>query len=83
MKMKLREGQLVITRPLKPAKRSASGKTLLVAGTHGVKRSGVRVDGSDVWIVANAFVYPQDDAQAINKKTKSDEHLGRGRKELG
>ena len=38
---------------------SKSGKTMLVASTHGVKTTDVQCDGRSVVVVANAFIYPK------------------------
>jgi hypothetical protein len=39
---------------------SATGKTLLIGSTRGVRRSGARFKGQTIFIVANAFIYPPD-----------------------
>jgi hypothetical protein len=38
---------------------SKSGKTMIVASTHGVKTTDVQCDGRNVVVVANAFFYPK------------------------
>ncbi len=51
-------GFLVIKVPLNPTPvRSASGKTLVVASTHGNKQTEVEVDGRPVIVGLNAYVY--------------------------
>jgi hypothetical protein len=52
------DGFLVIKVPLNPTPvRSASGKTLVVASTHGNKQTEVEVDGKPVIVGLNAYVY--------------------------
>jgi hypothetical protein len=50
-------GFLVIKVPLNPKPvRSTSGKTLVVASTHGNKQTEVEVDGKPVIVRLNAYV---------------------------
>ena len=58
MDTKIRNGNLVISLPLEEPRTSASGKTLVVASSRGVRRSTARLNGKIVCVVANAFVYP-------------------------
>jgi hypothetical protein len=60
MKAKLQGKKLVIELPLQTPKPSASGKTMVVATSHGVQRSGVKVDGKTVCVTVNAFCYPEE-----------------------
>jgi hypothetical protein len=54
----IEDGFLVIKVPMNPAPvRSASGKTLVVASTHGNKQTEVEVDGKPVIVGLNAYVY--------------------------
>jgi hypothetical protein len=54
----IEDGFLVIRVPLNPPPvRSASGKTLVVASTHGNKQTEVQVDGKRVIVGLNAYVY--------------------------
>ncbi len=62
MKARLKQGQLLITIPLEAPVASQSGKTLLVASSRGVKRTAVTVGKKSVYLVFNAFVYPDKDA---------------------
>jgi hypothetical protein len=49
---------LVIKVPLNPTPvRSATGKTLVVASTHGNKETEVQVQGNPVFVGVNAYVY--------------------------
>jgi hypothetical protein len=50
---------LTIRMPLEKARRSASGKTFVVASTHGCKISEAVLSGRPVVVTANAFVYPR------------------------
>jgi hypothetical protein len=54
------EGKTLIIRlPLqKPVPSKASGKTLVIASTHGVVTTAARHRGRPIVVVANAFVYP-------------------------
>jgi len=50
---------LKVELPLEKPIRSKSGKTTLVASTHGVITTPVRYKGRNIALVANAFVYPK------------------------
>jgi len=54
------EGEyLVIRVPMNPKPvRSASGKTLVVASSHGNKETEVQVQGKPVFVGVNAYIYP-------------------------
>lgn len=55
-----REGDtLVIRVPIQAPSPSSSGKTLVVASTHGNQRSGIQIDGKDVFVGVNAYVYAE------------------------
>ena len=50
---------LIIKLPLQqPVRSKSSGKTLVIASTHGTVTSSVRYDGKRIVVVANAWVYP-------------------------
>jgi len=51
---------LKIELPLEKPKPSKSGKTMVVASTHGVKTTEVRYKGRNIVVVANAFIYPSE-----------------------
>ncbi len=54
----IENGFLVIRVPMNPTPvRSASGKTLVVASTHGNKQTEVEVGGKPVIVGVNAYVY--------------------------
>ena len=61
-KMKARvDGEyLRIKIPLQKAKASASGKTMVVASTHGNQETDVEIDGKTVHIGLNAYYYAKD-----------------------
>jgi len=60
MNAKIEGKKLLIEIPLNKPKTSASGKSLVVATTRGPRRSTVQVDDKFVWVVANAFIYPDE-----------------------
>ena len=69
MQTKIEKGQLVITLPLQTPTPSASGKTLIVASSRGVKRSAVKLEGKELCVVANAFIYPSSPDEKGRKKS--------------
>jgi hypothetical protein len=58
MQAEIKNGNLVITLPINgtPAP-SASGKTLVVASSHGNKATGAVVNGQPVVIGVNAYIH--------------------------
>lgn len=55
-----REGEtLVIRIPIQKPTPSATGKTLVVASTRGNQKSGLQIDGKDVHVGVNAYVYAE------------------------
>jgi len=54
------EGEyLVIRVPMNPTPvRSATGKTMVVASTHGNKETEVEVQGKPMFVGVNAYIYP-------------------------
>jgi hypothetical protein len=54
------EGEFLIIRvPLNPSPiRSATGKTLVVASSHGNKETDVQIQGQPVFVGINAYIYP-------------------------
>jgi len=57
MKSEIQNGSLVITIPMQAPQLSASGKTLVVASTHGNQKTGCMVNGQEVIIGLNAYIY--------------------------
>lgn len=52
------DGYLVIRVPLNPTPtRSSSGKTLVVASSHGNKQTEVEIDGKPVIVGVNAYIH--------------------------
>ena len=69
MKSKIKDGHLLIELPIQKPKTSSTGKTLIIASTHGVKSSAATYKGKQVSIVANAFVYPEtSDSEADDEE---------------
>ena len=55
-----REGDMLVIRiPIKTATPSASGKTLVVASTRGNQKTDVQIDGKDLYLGVNAYVYAE------------------------
>ena len=52
-----RDKTLTITMPLQSARTSASGKTQVIASTHGCQVTDLKRLGQSVVVTANAFVY--------------------------
>jgi len=58
MNAQIKDGNLVITIPLQKPTPSATGKTLVVATTHGNMVTTATVDGKPVTIGLNAYIKP-------------------------
>ena len=55
-----REGEMLVIRiPMTKATPSASGKTLVVASTRGNQKTGLQVDGNDLYVGVSAYVYAE------------------------
>jgi hypothetical protein len=55
-----REGDMLVIRiPIKTPTPSASGKTLVVASTRGNQNTAVQIDGKDLYLGVNAYVYAE------------------------
>jgi hypothetical protein len=55
-----REGDLLVIRiPITKATPSASGKTLVVASTRGNLKTSLQIDGKDLYLGLNAYVYAE------------------------
>jgi hypothetical protein len=80
MNAKLKNGKLMIELDLQEAKPSASGTTLVVAGTRGRWQTGEKVDGQPLWIIANAFIYPTSASGEGNDKEETGESQKKGGK---
>jgi hypothetical protein len=76
MKASIKDKNLVIEIPLQKPQRSATGKTLLVASSHGVQQSTAHVNGKQISFVANAFIYPDDvGGTKASKKSRNAEEV--------
>ena len=62
IKVTIEGDELVLRAPI-PAKLtpSVSGKTLIVASSYGNQETGVKVEGRNVVIGFNAYIYPERD----------------------
>jgi len=56
MKVSIEKNELVIRLPLTAPTPSKSGKTLLVATTHGLQNTTAEVDGKSVIVSVNAMI---------------------------
>ena len=56
MEAKLKGRNLVITLALQKPKLSPSGKSFVVATSHGFRPTAVKLENQEVWIGVNAFV---------------------------
>ena len=79
MNAKVIDGELVISVPMEAPTPSASGKTLIVASSHGIRSSTIKVDGKGVCVVANAFIYAdsveEQPRKILEKARKSENRL--------
>lgn len=58
MTARIENGNLVISIPMGTPAPSKTGKTLVVASTHGNKTTDVKVQGKPVTVGLNAFIKP-------------------------
>ena len=56
MKAEIIDGNLVLTLPLEKPTASASGKTLVVASTHGNQKTQLLIEGKIVTVGVNAYI---------------------------
>jgi hypothetical protein len=55
-----RDGDVLVIRiPIGKPTPSASGKTLVVASTRGNQKTSVQIDGKDLYLGVNAYVYAE------------------------
>ncbi len=60
--------------PLRKPKVSASGKSIVIASTTGLARTGVEYEGQEVFVSANAFIQnPEHQPQGIQREKKQSE----------
>lgn len=56
MKVTIEKGELVIRIPMQEPTPSASGKTLVVASSHGNQQTTANVNGKPVYVGINAYI---------------------------
>ena len=57
--IEIKNGTLIIELPIEPPRRSkSSGKTYIIASTHGFRRTGVVFEGHEIYLSLNAGFYP-------------------------
>jgi hypothetical protein len=56
MKVTIEKGELVIRIPMQEPKPSSSGKTLVVASSHGNQQNTATVNGKAVYVGVNAYI---------------------------
>ncbi len=55
-----REGDMLVIRiPITAPTPSSSGKTLVVSSTRGNQKTGIQVEGKDLYLGVNAYVYAE------------------------
>lgn len=57
MKVSIEKNELVIRLPLETPRPSASGKTLVVASSHGNAETESKVQGKSVYVGVNAYIH--------------------------
>jgi hypothetical protein len=65
-----RANTLTITMPLQSARTSGSGKTRVIASTHGCHVTDLKRLGRPIVVSANAFVYGEQPKRITSKETK-------------
>lgn len=61
---------IVIELPVEKPRPSASGKTTLIASTHGLVAGDASYSGRSVVVVANAFVYPDEPSNSEKSQSR-------------
>ena len=56
MQVEIKDGNLVITIPMQKPTPSASGKTLVVASSHGNQPTSAQVNGKPIILGLNAYI---------------------------
>jgi hypothetical protein len=69
IEVKLDETKLTITIPRRIPKLSASGKTVVLGTTRGVKTGEATYKGQPVCVVASAFVYPKQKSKSRDRRS--------------
>jgi hypothetical protein len=70
LRSRLKDGVLRLEIPIQEPRPSGSGKTLVVASTHGLVNTGIEHRGSEIIVNANAFI---ENRKRSSKKTKRKE----------
>jgi hypothetical protein len=68
---------LTIKMPLEKARRSASGKTLVVASTDGCKTGEAVHSGRPIVVTANAFIFQQERSKSSDRDSGKRPKAGR------
>jgi hypothetical protein len=74
-----RENTLTITMPLQSARASASGKTRVIASTHGCHVTDLKRLGRPIVVTANAFVYSGSAPRTITRNKTGGRSATRGK----
>jgi len=56
MTAEIKDGMLIITLPMQTPAPSSTGKTLIVASSHGSQKTAATVNGKTVRVGVNAFI---------------------------
>jgi hypothetical protein len=68
---------VIIKLPLETLRPSASGKTELLASSHGCQSGEARYRGRPVTVTANAFIFRGDQSKSSGDKSKPKSKTGR------
>jgi hypothetical protein len=68
MEVRIKRNTLHIMLDLEDPTPSATGKTEVVAGTGGRWRSGLKINGKPLWLIATAYIYPDKTPDRGRKK---------------
>ena len=68
---------VIIKLPLEKLRPSASGKTELLASSHGCQSGEARYRGRLVTVAANAFIFRSDQSKSSGEKSKLKSKTGR------
>jgi hypothetical protein len=77
VKLDAKKKILTIKMPLEKARRSASGKTLVVASTHGCKTGEALHSGRPVVVTANAFIFQEQRSKSSDRESGKRPKVGR------
>ena len=77
MEAKLKGRNLVITLALQEPKLSPSGKSLVVATSHGFRPTAIKIANQEVWIGVNAFVRAAEPATSRSNLSQPKKKSGK------